>query len=207
MAGDTNIALTDDQACQERLHDLGVGFTPLSAIQDGACGIPAPLEVRRLSATIALSAPATMNCETAEGLSRWAMGVVAPAVRDHLHADLTAVTEERRARAGTAFAAALLVLIAVPGVQRWRRDHETRSALDRTFAARLETLPRHSIVFIKYSPRLVQHMSVVFNYPDLNAAPVWVVHDLGARNDELRRLAPDRASFDFEEDQLVSRRR
>ena len=119
----------------------------------------------------------------------------------------TAVTAQRRARAGTAFAAMLLLLIAIPTVQRWRRDHEARSALDRTFAERLEALPRPSIVFIRYSPRLVQHMSVVFNYPELEKAPVWVVHDMGARNDELRRLAPDRASFDFEEDQLVSRRR
>jgi hypothetical protein len=119
----------------------------------------------------------------------------------------TAVTAERRARAGTALAVLLVVVIAIPTVLRWRRDHETRSALDRAFAAQLKTLPAHSIVFIKYSPRLVQHMAMVFNYPELDKAPIWVVHDLGPRNEALRRLAPDRASFDFEEDQLVSRRR
>ena len=60
-----------------------------------------------------------------------------------------------------------------------------------------------AIVFIHYTPRSAQHISVVVNYPDLNAAPVWVVHDLGPRNAELRKLAPNRASFDFDEDQLV----
>lgn len=103
--------------------------------------------------------------------------------------------------------ATVLIAFGIPSAERWRRDHRTRSALDRTFATHLQKLPRHSIVFVKYSPRVVQHLSAVFNYPDLTAVPVWVVHDLGARNDELRKLAPDRASFDFEEDQLVSRRR
>ena len=114
---------------------------------------------------------------------------------------------EGRARAGAAFVTGVLVVVAMPTIVRWRRDHETRSGLDRAFAAELKKLPPHSIVFIKYSPRVVQHMSVVLNYPDLDKAPVWVVHDLGARNEELRRIAPDRASFDFDEDQLVNRRR
>ena len=100
---------------------------------------------------------------------------------------------------------AVLVVFAIPTVGHWRRDHGIRGALDRAFAAELRKLPAHSIVFIRYSPRVAQHMANVFNYPDLNAAPVWVVHDLGPRNEELRRLAPDRKSFDFEEDQLVRR--
>lgn len=115
--------------------------------------------------------------------------------------------DDARSRTGMALVTAMMLVVAIPTIRRWRRDHETRSALDRTFAAQLHRLPPHSIVFIRYSPRLVQHMSVVFNYPDLAKAPYWVVHDLGARNDELRKLAPDRSSFDFEEDQLVSRRR
>jgi len=115
--------------------------------------------------------------------------------------------DDARSRAGMALVTAMMVIVAIPTIARWRRDHETRSALDRAFAAQLHRLPPHSIVFIQYSPRLVQHMSVVFNYPDLAKALYWVVHDLGARNAELRKLAPDRTSFDFEEDQLVSRRR
>lgn len=110
-------------------------------------------------------------------------------------------------RPGLAAVTLVLIGFGVPAADRWRRDHRTRSALDRAFNAELRKLPPHSIVFVKYSPRVAQHMAAVFNHPDLGAVPVWVVHDLGARNEELRKLAPDRASFDFEEDQLVSRRR
>jgi len=114
--------------------------------------------------------------------------------------------DEGRARAGALAMACVLVLFAVPIVGRWRRDHLERSRLDRSFAAAISRLPPHSIVFVHYTPRSAEHISAVTNYPDLAAAPVWVVHDLGARNDQLKRLAPDRASFDFEEDQLVGRR-
>ena len=114
-------------------------------------------------------------------------------------------SNERLVPLGVVCVALVLAVFAVPSVERWRRDHRTRSALDRAFAAELKKLPPKSIVFMKYSPRIAQHMAVVFNYPDLGKVPVWVVHDLGARNAELRRLAPDRQSFDFEEDQLVRR--
>jgi len=106
---------------------------------------------------------------------------------------------------GAVSVALVLAVFAVPSIERWRRDHRTRSALDRAFSAELKKLPPRSIVFMRYSPRIAQHMAVVFNYRDLAKVPVWVVHDLGARNEELRRLAPDRQSFDFEEDQLVRR--
>jgi hypothetical protein len=106
-----------------------------------------------------------------------------------------------------ALAAVTLVIAAfgVPLVQKWKTDHRVRAAFDQAFAAQLKTLPsQHAIVFIQYSRRVAQHVSEVFNYADLESVPVWVVHDLGpARNAELRKMFPDRASFDFEEDQLV----
>lgn len=114
---------------------------------------------------------------------------------------------ERSVTVGMSAVVVALAMFAVPSVLRWRLDHRQRSQVDRSFAANLRKLPPHSIVFLRYSPRVAQHMSSVFNYPDLSAVPVWVVHDLGPRNDELRKLAPDRQSFDFEEDQLVGRNR
>ena len=120
---------------------------------------------------------------------------------------LRVASNERLAPLGVVGVSLVLAVFAVPSIAHWRRDHRTRSALDRAFAAELKKLPPKSIVFMRYSPRIAQHMAVVFNYPDLAKVPVWVVHDLGARNEELRRLAPDRRSFDFEEDQLVRRMR
>lgn len=103
--------------------------------------------------------------------------------------------------------AALVLLAGVREFARWREHHLRQTAFDRLFLAQLAQLPtRPAIVFVRYSPRFVQHLAVVRNHPDLARAPVWVVHDLGPRNDELRRLAPERASFDFDEDQLAGAR-
>lgn len=116
-------------------------------------------------------------------------------------------TDERRTITGMALTAVAIAAFAVPAIGWWKRDHRGRSAFDRRFAASLQQLPTPAIVFIRYSPRFAQHVSVVFNSAHLEQEPIWVVHDLGARNDELRRLAPERASFDFEEEQLVAERR
>jgi len=114
--------------------------------------------------------------------------------------------DEHRVRAGLAFAGLAIAAFTPPSIEWWKRDHRGRSAFDRRFAESLKQLPTPAIVFIRYSPRFAQHVAVVFNKADLAREPIWVVHDLGARNEDLRRLAPERASFDFEEEQLVSRR-
>jgi hypothetical protein len=108
-----------------------------------------------------------------------------------------------RMRLGAAAVALVVATFSIPTVGHWKRDSRTRSALDRRFLAELDKLPAPAIVFVKYSPRFASHIAVVYNHPDLAEVPVWVVHDLGARNDELRRLAPNRQSFDFEEEQLA----
>lgn len=91
-AARANTALTEEQACEERLRDLGVAFTPQPPLQEGACVVPAPLAVSSLSAAIRMSAPMTLNCPATEALARWAAGVVAPAVRRELQAELTGVS-------------------------------------------------------------------------------------------------------------------
>jgi hypothetical protein len=108
-----------------------------------------------------------------------------------------------RMRLGAVAAALVVAVFAIPTIDHWKRDSRTRSALDRRFLAEIKKLPAPAIVFVKYSPRFASHIAVVFNHPELAEVPVWVVHDLGARNEELRRLAPNRQSFDFEEEQLA----
>ena len=121
----------------------------------------------------------------------------------HLAARILA--DERRVTLASVFVTALLVGFAVPNVVFWRRDHRGRAAFFERFSEELKKLPPHSIVFVKYTPRTLQHIPVVFNSADLAHERVWVVHDLGARDAELRQLVPDRTSFDFEEEQLVDR--
>jgi hypothetical protein len=103
-----------------------------------------------------------------------------------------------------ALAAVVLVLFGAQGVQHARLDHHVRAAFDRLFADQISKLPRKpAIVFIHYTPRSAQHISEVFNYAHLDAAPVWVVHSLGPRDAELKKMFPNRTAYDFEEDQLV----
>jgi hypothetical protein len=123
-----------------------------------------------------------------------------------------AVSLFRRWRPGreSRLAALVLALLVVPGAAeaaRWRRDHQRATAFDRRFASALEQLPaRPAMVFMQYAPQFAQHLSVVANHPRLEDVSVWVVHDLGQRNAELRALAPGRASFDFDEAQLLAPR-
>lgn len=117
------------------------------------------------------------------------------------------LADERRVKLASIFVTALLVGFLVPSIGHWRRDHRGRAAFFERFANELKQLPRHSMVFVQYTPRTAQHIAVVFNSADLSREPVWVVHDLGPHNADLRRLVPDRASYDFEEDQLVQRLR
>jgi hypothetical protein len=108
-----------------------------------------------------------------------------------------------RMRVGAILTAAVLAAFSIPTINYWKRDSRTRSALDRRFLAEIKRLPTPSIVFVRYSPRFASHIAVVYNHPNLAEVPVWVVHDLGARNEELRKLAPNRQSFDFDEEQLA----
>jgi 4-amino-4-deoxy-L-arabinose transferase-like glycosyltransferase len=99
---------------------------------------------------------------------------------------------------------AVLALGGATHVQRSRAEHRFFESFDRKFLAALEQLPRRpAIVFVRDAQRFADHLAVLRTYPDLEAAPVWVVHDLGPRNEELKRVAPDRATYEFSEEQVV----
>jgi 4-amino-4-deoxy-L-arabinose transferase-like glycosyltransferase len=112
---------------------------------------------------------------------------------------------QSRMRIGALLTALVVVALSIPTIAHWKRDARTRSAFNRQFLAEIGKLTTPTIVFVRYSPRFASHIDVVYNHPDLDAVPVWVVHDLGARNDALRRLAPNRQSLDFDEEQLRGR--
>jgi dolichyl-phosphate-mannose-protein mannosyltransferase len=114
---------------------------------------------------------------------------------------------EQRAKLGVAAATLLFAALAVPTVRRARVEHRSYSAFYADFRRELKRLPSQpAILFVKYSPRVVDHVSVVYNFADVNTAPVWVVHDLGARNAELVRAAPGRTVHHFDEDKVVRRK-
>jgi hypothetical protein len=57
---------------------------------------------------------------------------------------------------------------------------------------------QRAIVFVRYAPGHVQQ-SWIANEPDLGRAHLWLVYDRGAENARLAALAPDRATYLFDE--------
>lgn len=66
------VAPLDDSACRRRLERLGARFEPLPALSNGQCGAAKPLKLTALADDLALTPPATLVCEAAEALARWA---------------------------------------------------------------------------------------------------------------------------------------
>lgn len=56
-----------------------------------------------------------------------------------------------------------------------------------------------AIVFVRYSEKHPDGLSLVRNVPDLASAPVWTVYDRGADNARLLALAPGRVPYLFDE--------
>ncbi len=72
----------DEVACRRELKRLGVTFSELPPIREGAsCGIAHPIKVSALSGRIAIKPAATLNCEMAVALARWSRNELAPAAR------------------------------------------------------------------------------------------------------------------------------
>jgi hypothetical protein len=103
----------------------------------------------------------------------------------------------RASAANAALATALLLLpLGVNDVRRVRIANDVRSAFHRAAEAALATLPpEKAIVFVSYPASQNPHLGLTRNEPDLASAQRWVVYDRGARNAELRALAPGRAAY------------
>lgn len=105
------------------------------------------------------------------------------------------------ARVGAAIlGVAAIVAVRTPTGIGLARDAHAFLARPHEIVREIETqLPAGSVLFIRYAPDHHIDRGLIENPADLAADPVWRVHDLGARNVELLRSAPDRAAFLLDE--------
>ena len=109
-------------------------------------------------------------------------------------------TQSWRAAVASVLVTTLLLTNAPATFRYWRQRHVDTGSLARPFRAATRTLPAvPAIVFVRFAPTRSHYVNLVGHRADLRRAPVWVVHDLGPRNVELRRLAPGRATYLFDE--------
>lgn len=101
--------------------------------------------------------------------------------------------------ASLAALAAFLLVLCVADVLEARERRRYELALQTRFEARIRELPEKAIVFVHYTPVRGVNSSFVQNEPDLEAARVWVVHDLGSRDSELAALAPQRRLYVYDD--------
>ena len=114
-----------------------------------------------------------------------------------------------QARTAIGTVAALVGLAGFFGVARAREQRlgSHLMILERQILELLPRLPSPGILFVRYSPRIMPNPAIVRNSAHLALEPMWIVHDLGSRDDELRRLAPERATHLLDIDRLVRTRR
>jgi hypothetical protein len=106
-----------------------------------------------------------------------------------------------RANRAAAAAAAVFLALSIERIETNRVINHNNNRYYRRFAEAIEAMPNQpAIVFAYYNPRARIHRAVVRNFVDLQAAGVWIVHDLGERNRELMALAPNRAVYYLEAD-------
>ena len=94
-----------------------------------------------------------------------------------------------------------LVWFAVPRINGARHyadlSHNTLRSW-RTFVN--SAIPdQRAILFVRYAPWHYVHESLVANDPDLANARLWIVYDRGAEDAKLAAVAPDRATYLFDE--------
>jgi len=95
-----------EQACRKELDALGVRFSPKPTVSEpGGCAIANPIEIESLSASIALDAPAMLNCATARTAARFMAATIDPAARRHFGSSVKLASNASayvcRPRAGT----------------------------------------------------------------------------------------------------------
>jgi 4-amino-4-deoxy-L-arabinose transferase-like glycosyltransferase len=112
---------------------------------------------------------------------------------------------DARSRTLVASAAGLVVLAGVFEARAWRGYHlgPEGSELHRQMAQLLPSLPSPGILFVRYSPRIPFNPAIVRNSAHPEREPMWIVHDRGAQNADLLRLAPGRASHVLDIDRTV----
>jgi hypothetical protein len=105
-------------------------------------------------------------------------------------------------RARLAVVATVLVAMVYPAMMTLRQVRAQIDADHAYYEAFLASLPSGSdsaLVFVRYARSHNDGLSLVRNVPDLHAAPIWTVYDRGAENAQLRRVAPGRSAYLFDE--------
>ena len=76
--------------CGAVIADLGVEATPLAPVQEGGCGIPAPVSVNSFDGgAVAFTEAALLNCDFAETLATWMKNTVQPIAMETLGHQVT----------------------------------------------------------------------------------------------------------------------
>jgi hypothetical protein len=97
-------------------------------------------------------------------------------------------------------ALAAIATLNVPVTANIARLSRASAVADHTAVREIASLlTTPAILFIRYAPDHSVHRGFIENRADLGASPVWRVHDLGVRNGELLRLAPERTPYLFDE--------
>jgi hypothetical protein len=104
---------------------------------------------------------------------------------------------ERASRAGLAAVLALPVLLflSIGDSAGYREFRGLRMAELGSFTTLVREGPADAIYFVRYAEERSGRPALIRNFPPLEAARAWVVYDLGARNQELLRLAPGRTGY------------
>jgi len=105
-------------------------------------------------------------------------------------------------RARLAVLGAMILFVAYPTVvtlRQVRAQIDSDHAYYDSFLASLPSGSDSAIVFVRYARNHNDGLSLVRNVPDTRRARVWTVYDRGAENAALRRLAPKRAAYLFDE--------
>jgi hypothetical protein len=108
---------------------------------------------------------------------------------------------------GPMLATCALLLFYLPTAARnlhlWHATNVAEQSYQRAVANAVATIPESKvIVFVRYAPWHNIHKSLIANEPDLRDAHAWLVYDRGADNMRLRRLAPDRVAYIYDEARL-----
>jgi hypothetical protein len=102
-----------------------------------------------------------------------------------------------------AFAAVFLgglILPSLPQLVAARDAGVEHLAYQTGFRRTIEAIgDRKAIVFVKYSASHDVHRELVSNDPDLDRSRAWIVYDRGPRNEELKRLAPGRVGYLYDD--------
>lgn len=106
----------------------------------------------------------------------------------------------RRLPLALAVVASVAVVVVLWVASDARKQTRASAAYYWRFDSTLASLPASkALVFVRYSPTHLRFNWLTRNELDLSAARIWLLNDIGPRDIQLQRLAPDRRAYIFDE--------